>query len=103
MVVLAILVLGTRRIQVVQVALHDSYWDSMAVVLLLVRTLGDNILDWDFRVVVRLLVRIRDGNILDCVAQDHLPSCCQVVEGLLVRGLDGSVPVSWPEAWGPFL
>jgi hypothetical protein len=94
MVALAILVLGIRRVQVVEVPLHDSYWDSMAVVLLLVRAPEDSILDWDFQAVVRLLVRIQDDNILGCVAQDHLPSCCRVVAGLLVRDLDGSIPVS---------
>ena len=104
MVVLAILVLGIRWVLVVQVVhqvvLHDLYWGSMVVVLPLVRILEDSTLGWDFRGVVRLLVRIRDGNILDCIAQDHLLSCCRVVEGLLVRGPDGSIPVSM--AWGPF-
>ena len=94
MVAMAILVLGIRRVHVVEVPLHDSYWDSMAVVLLLVRAPEDSILDWDFQAVVRLLVRILDDNILGCVAQDHLPSCCRVVAGLLVRDLDGSIPVS---------
>ena len=120
MVVPATLALGIHQILVDQVVLHDSRWCVRVVVSLLVRVLEDSTLGWDSRVVVRLLVHIRDGNILDCVAQDHLPSCCRVVAGLLVRDLDGSIPMVEPEAvahwfrildgrylvvesWGPFL
>ena len=120
MVVPATLALGIRQILVVQAVLHDLHWSARVVVSLLVRVLEDSTLGWDSRVVVRLLVHIRDGNILDCVAQFRLPDCCLVAVGLLVRDLDGSIPMVEPEAvahwfrilgdrylvagpWGPFL
>ena len=93
----AILVLGIRQILVEWVVLHDLGWDIQVVVLLLFRTLEDSTLDWDFQVVVRLLVRIQWGNILGCVVQILLPSCCRVVAWLLVRDLDGSIPMVEPE------